>query len=104
MSGWTLAANSTRPLCSRPKCYALPASALNSTGKAIASSRHLQNGTPCGPKGFLTMPEPSPTNTSEPDPDDTPDYETACDVCEALQTGMCGPCTFGEAATAGGNW
>ena len=37
-----------------------------------------------------------------------PDWNTPCDVCGATPTvpatGMCGPCTFGEAATAGGNW
>lgn len=37
-----------------------------------------------------------------------PDWQTPCEVCEAVPTlpatGMCGPCTFGEAETAGGNW
>lgn len=37
-----------------------------------------------------------------------PDYESTCEVCDATpvvpETGMCGPCTFGEADTAGGNW
>lgn len=32
----------------------------------------------------------------------------ACETCGASpvvpETGMCGPCTFGEAETAGGNW
>lgn len=36
------------------------------------------------------------------------DWETPCDICGALptlpETGLCGPCTFGEAETAGGNW
>lgn len=36
------------------------------------------------------------------------DWSTPCAVCDALptvtETGMCGPCTWGEAATAGGNW
>lgn len=40
--------------------------------------------------------------------DDGPDYTTKCIVCGAVPvvpaTGMCGPCTFGEASTAGGNW
>ncbi len=31
-----------------------------------------------------------------------------CEVCEGEpvvpETGMCGPCTFGEAETVGGNW
>ena len=42
------------------------------------------------------------------DPDLTPDWETPCEVCGEVPTvpatGMCGPCTFGEADTAGGNW
>lgn len=37
-----------------------------------------------------------------------PDWSEACCVCGASpivpRTGMCGPCTFGEAETAGGNW
>ena len=42
-------------------------------------------------------------------PDDMePDYASGCEVCGAKpvvpMTGMCGPCTFGEADTIGGNW
>ena len=37
-----------------------------------------------------------------------PDWEGTCDNCGASPivpvTGLCGPCTFGEAETAGGNW
>lgn len=37
-----------------------------------------------------------------------PDWTKQCEVCGATPivpaTGMCGPCTFGEADTAGGNW
>lgn len=37
-----------------------------------------------------------------------PDWETKCMNCGAVPvvpaTGMCGPCTFGEAETIGGNW
>lgn len=37
-----------------------------------------------------------------------PDWTRTCFVCSATPivplTGMCGPCTFGEASTAGGNW
>ena len=36
------------------------------------------------------------------------DWESPCSVCGSLptvsETGMCGPCTFGEADTVGGNW
>jgi len=37
-----------------------------------------------------------------------PDWTHNCETCGETPivpaTGMCGPCTFGEAATAGGNW
>jgi hypothetical protein len=36
------------------------------------------------------------------------DDGAGCEVCGATpvvpETGLCGPCTFGEAETAGGNW
>lgn len=36
------------------------------------------------------------------------DWTRGCSNCGATPvvnaTGLCGPCTFGEAATAGGNW
>ena len=42
------------------------------------------------------------------DPRTEPDYSGSCEVCGQSPivpaTGMCGPCTFGEAETAGGNW
>ena len=38
----------------------------------------------------------------------TPDWSYPCEVCGEVPTmgltQMCGPCTFGEAETAGGNW
>lgn len=37
-----------------------------------------------------------------------PDWSRECEVCGQSPavpvTGLCGPCTFGEAETAGGNW
>jgi len=37
-----------------------------------------------------------------------PDWTTKCEICGEVPimpaTGMCGPCTTGEADTAGGNW
>jgi hypothetical protein len=37
-----------------------------------------------------------------------PDWEGKCENCGESpivpETGMCGPCTFGEADTVGGNW
>lgn len=44
----------------------------------------------------------------EGDPRIEPDYKKKCIVCDAVPTlpltEMCGPCTFGEAETIGGNW
>jgi len=40
--------------------------------------------------------------------DTRPDWTHCCSVCGVSPvvpaTGMCGPCTFGEADTAGGGW
>jgi len=37
-----------------------------------------------------------------------PDWTQGCDSCGSSPivpvTGLCGPCTFGEADSAGGNW
>jgi hypothetical protein len=37
-----------------------------------------------------------------------PDWLETCDVCDSSpvvpSTGLCGPCTFGEADTVAGNW
>lgn len=43
------------------------------------------------------------------DPESTePDWNSECEVCGMSPivplTGMCGPCTWGEAETIGGNW
>ena len=42
------------------------------------------------------------------DPDTDPDWTGSCETCGESPivpaTGMCGPCTFGEADTVGGNW
>ena len=42
------------------------------------------------------------------DKDWEPDWTEECEVCGSSPTvpitGMCGPCTFGEADTVGGNW
>jgi len=42
-------------------------------------------------------------------PEDTkPDWNKKCENCGETPivpvTSLCGPCTFGEAETAGGNW
>ena len=45
-------------------------------------------------------------NTFTPETD--PDWSVSCDVCGSSPvvpvSGMCGPCTFGEADTVAGNW
>jgi hypothetical protein len=42
------------------------------------------------------------------EPDTEPNWGATCDVCGQSPTvgslGLCGPCCFGEADTAGGNW
>lgn len=42
------------------------------------------------------------------DPFLTPDFDNECENCGESPivplTGLCGPCTFGEAGTIGGNW
>jgi hypothetical protein len=42
------------------------------------------------------------------DPEMQPNWSGKCDVCRqgptVPLTGLCGPCTFGEASTVGGNW
>jgi hypothetical protein len=42
------------------------------------------------------------------DKDVQPNWNVRCMVCGDVPTmpvtGMCGPCTFGEAETHGGNW
>lgn len=42
------------------------------------------------------------------DADFEADWTGECEVCGSTpilpSTGMCGPCTFGEADTVGGNW
>lgn len=42
------------------------------------------------------------------DPAFEPDWEDQCGVCGMSPTvpivGLCGPCTWGEAETIGGNW
>lgn len=52
------------------------------------------------------------TKTDEKEPetlkDGDKDWATPCENCDQLPTvypiGLCGPCCFGEADTAGGNW
>lgn len=42
------------------------------------------------------------------DPETKPDWTKKCENCGQTPivpiTGLCGPCTFGEADTIGGNW
>lgn len=49
-----------------------------------------------------------PETLADDDPRIRPDWTKRCEVCGASPivplTGLCGPCTFGEADTSGGNW
>lgn len=49
-----------------------------------------------------------PKDQDNTDRNTEPDWTNNCEVCGATPivpcTGLCGPCTFGEAETAGGNW
>ena len=49
-----------------------------------------------------------PPKQSIQQPDTEPDWNHDCTVCGETPvvpaSGMCGPCTFGEAETANGNW
>lgn len=49
-------------------------------------------------------PKPSAADDSETKPDWTGHCENCGQSPIVPATGMCGPCTFGEADTAGGNW
>lgn len=45
---------------------------------------------------------------SKADDDTVPNWKVKCEICDEVptvgSTGLCGPCCFGEAETAGGNW
>lgn len=47
-------------------------------------------------------------HAKHPNPETDPDWTGTCENCGESpilpSTGMCGPCTFGEADTVGGNW
>jgi hypothetical protein len=55
------------------------------------------------PKGQPAA-RPKPTHDSDMEPDWTGKCEVCGDSPIVPATGMCGPCTFGEADTVGGNW
>jgi hypothetical protein len=56
------------------------------------------------PKKKKPEKKPEPVRDSEMEPD----WSGKCEVCGESPivpaTGLCGPCSFGEAETAGGNW
>lgn len=57
------------------------------------------------PKAKSATPPPARVATEK---ETKPDWTHNCENCGSAPvvpiTGMCGPCTFGEAETAGGNW
>ena len=58
--------------------------------------------------GQPPRPKPQPVETMTDEQAFEKDWTRGCENCGAKPvvnaTGLCGPCTFGEAATAGGNW
>jgi hypothetical protein len=58
--------------------------------------------------GVSTRKKKLKENAKKHEEDMEPDWKGKCEVCGASPivplTGMCGPCTFGDAETAGGNW
>jgi len=54
------------------------------------------------------MSKQAPKSDAEIERDTEPDWKIKCSNCGAVPTlpitGMCGPCTFGEAETAEGDW
>jgi CO dehydrogenase/acetyl-CoA synthase alpha subunit len=67
----------------------------------IVTDKGIVNCKACRAKAGL-KPLPVRTNDAE------PDWNRKCMVCGQSPvvpiSGLCGPCTFGEADTAGGNW
>jgi hypothetical protein len=65
-------------------------------------SRHTKDGRLIDGQGHIDPRPPLDPTSNE------PRWDFACDVCGATPvhplTGLCGPCTFGEAETIGGNW
>lgn len=59
-------------------------------------------------RGHKHRPKKKPKVITKDDPKARPDYSRGCLNCGDSPivpiTGMCGPCTFGEAETHGGNW
>jgi hypothetical protein len=60
------------------------------------------------PKPKKNPPKKSPSSRLARDPETEPDWSGKCEVCGASPivpaTGMCGPCTWGDADTVDGNW
>jgi hypothetical protein len=59
-------------------------------------------------KAPVKAPIKEETTPTRDDPEMRPDWNRRCTNCGAVPivplTGLCGPCTFGEGETAGGNW
>ena len=74
--------------------------------KSFKKKHHLQQH--CRDTKHIDGDDGSLDNLDEPDPDMEPDWGGECQNCGQTPivplTGMCGPCTFGEADTVGGNW
>ena len=79
-----------------------PARLLNSEIPEATFSRAVQ----LAAKGPRKRPRPKRQRSAQEEAE--PDWGGVCENCGASPivplTGMCGPCTFGEADTIGGNW
>lgn len=62
----------------------------------------------CGATKLSGPVQKQPKKAGKSSGDASPDWSGSCSNCGESPivpaTGLCGPCTFGEAATAGGNW
>lgn len=79
--------------------------AATATGRCAKHSEPMH----AGAKAYGAAPTTAPPAEADHYTDESrPDWTKECEVCGQTPilpvTGMCGPCTFGEADTAGGNW
>lgn len=85
---------------SRPHCSAV--GAIVGAMKRLSGVKNTKN------RKRAERRRASPPLPERSGPDVEPDWTGKCSNCGASPvvpvTGMCGPCTFGEAETAGGEW
>ncbi len=76
--------------------------------KPYCTVRHGCPSIPILRKWLNKNPNPIEISRKATDSRTEPDWTGKCENCDqspvVTATGLCGPCTFGEAETAGGNW